>query len=331
MRLGHRVWRQLSLLSIAALALQCTESIDGGSCAEDSDCAAGLTCLVDLDRSTSYCVAACVGDSDCPAHQDCRVAQPARLDPAGLRIQICVDKVRACSEAEACNGLDDDCDGVVDGAACTVVDRCLDDEPCGAWVCQAPENQPKTLCVPPVDGGGRDYESCDADGDCFNGVCETGFCSSFCRPDRGCPSLFIEGEDREMLCARSVGLESRPLHNKCQMGCGTDRDCVNGLSCVWRDIFDGNDEDRPGILHQFVCAQLDPMKTPLGGACSNNIADEGDAECQHGLCYGRICTQSCGGFGADCSDLGANFSCRQIELLYGGLPFGAFICVEDGN
>ncbi|CAN0577412.1 unnamed protein product, partial [Laminaria digitata] len=135
-------------------------------------------------------------------------------------------------EQELCNGLDDDCDGVTDGASCELIDKCLDDVPCGGWVCQAPENQPNAVCAPGLDGAKTNFATCTQDDECANGVCETGFCSPFCRPSQGCPSIFVDNEDRETVCARSVGAPSRPKHNKCQVTCGTDRNCPQDLRCV---------------------------------------------------------------------------------------------------
>ncbi len=326
MRLAHGVrphHHQLASLAFALLTTQCTQAYEDGSCAEDSDCTAEQTCLVDIERNTSYCVDTCISQSDCPIHQTCEIARPETVEQASLSVQICVDRVRTCGEQELCNGLDDDCDGVTDGASCELIDKCLDDAPCGGWVCQAPENQPHAVCAPGLTDGKSDFARCTQDDECTNGVCETGYCSAFCRPTDGCPSIFVDNDDRETVCARSVGTASRPKHNKCQMTCGTDRNCPDSLGCVWRDVF------QSAPAHHLVCAQLDAELTPLGGACSNNQPDEGDAECQYGLCYGQVCTRSCGGFGADCSNVGANFSCQQIDLFYGELVFGGFYCVED--
>ncbi len=328
MRLSARV-RQgtrfgLSLVG-ALLLMGCDDTIPGGTCAKDSDCPSGESCLVDLDRSVSYCARPCTSDRDCPRFQTCRISETGNGGMETLLNQICVDLNRECVEEERCNGLDDDCDGVVDGAGCTLVDRCLDDAPCGAWACQAPENQPVAVCAPPVDGGTTDYAECTADAECENGVCETGFCSEFCRPSGidGCPGIFVDGMEFQTQCARSVGLASRPKHNKCQIECTTDSGCPNGLTCVWRDVFQGGD------AHFFVCGIPDPVREPLGAACTNNQPDEGDDECQSGLCYGRTCTRSCGGPGRDCSDVGPDHRCQSVDLFYGELRIGAFICAED--
>jgi hypothetical protein len=306
-------------LGLLLFASGCDETVGGGVCAEDSQCPAGQTCLVDLNRGTSYCTSPCALDSECPAHQSCRAAAPAQ-SPAGA-VQLCVDKVRGCAEAELCNGLDDDCDGVVDGAGCALVDRCLDDAPCGAWVCQAPENQPAAVCAPPLDPDPYPLSACTADDQCRNGVCESGFCSPLCRPRSACPAFDADGTRYgDTVCVRAVGDRARPKHNKCHIVCNTASQCPNDLACVWRDVFQGGDS------HEFVCAVLDPERKDLGAACTDNQPDGGDDECQHGLCYGNVCTRPCGGFGADCQDVGSNFTCQLRDLFYGPASFSGFIC-----
>lgn len=305
----------------------CSEVVGDGTCAEDSDCAEDQTCLVDLDRDTAYCVTPCIGDGECPAFQQCRTAHPHIQGLEQLQIQICVDKIRVCETSELCNGLDDDCDGVVDGPDCTIIDKCLDDAPCGAWVCQAPPNQPTAVCTPPVDGGAKDYAPCTSDTQCENGVCETGFCSTFCRPTHGCPTVPTGGIEYEMQCAQAEGDALRPAHNKCQISCMTDRNCPGDLMCLWRGVF------QDGDVHEWACAIPPTERKPAGAACTDNTAVGGDAECQSGLCYGQVCTHPCGGFGADvdCRDVGADYKCKQQDLLYGTLTFGAFLCVEGDS
>ncbi len=305
----------------------CSEVVGDGTCAEDSDCGSDQTCLVDLDREVAYCVDACISNDDCPAHQRCRIAHPHNDGLEQLKVQICVDKVRACAEQELCNGLDDDCDGVVDGPDCTIIDRCLDDASCGGWVCQAPPNQPTAICAPPVEAGAKNYEPCTNDSQCENGVCETGFCSAFCRPTHGCPSVPTGGDEYEMQCAEAIGDELRPGHNKCQISCMTDRSCPSSLKCLWRGVV------QDGDVHEWVCAIPPPGRKAAGAMCTDNTAIGGDGECQSGLCYGQVCTHACGGFGAnvDCQDVGPNYKCKQRDLFYGNLTFGAFLCVEGGS
>lgn len=318
--------RRLLLMALSALALlACDETVGDGTCAEDADCQEGETCLVDLTRGLSYCSRLCTLDSECPIHQSCRISHPRVRGLEDLEVRVCVDDVRTCGDVEICNGLDDDCDGVVDGDGCQIKTGCLDDLPCGGWLCQAPENQPEALCAPAIDGAADNFAECTQDAECTNGVCESGFCSPLCRPEdpQGCPSVFVDGETFQSVCARSVGDASRPKHNKCQVQCVTDNDCPNDLTCTWRDVYQAQDR------HHWVCAIPDPARKPLGAACTNNEPDGGDDECQSGLCRGRRCTRPCGGPGASCRDIGPEFECATVELLYGELTYGAFVCLES--
>lgn len=319
-------------VSLCVAAAACTDSIDGGSCSKDSDCVTGETCLVDLDRATSYCTALCSSDADCPSFQVCSEVQPrfeGRTVDQG-QSRHCLDRVRECQETEICNGLDDDCDGVVDGPDCVPTTRCNDDDTCGGFVCQAPSGQPETICAPPSDGA-DELTPCTRDDECYNGVCETGFCSELCRPGSACPSIpavlpDVDGtlveRDRAAFCAEAIGDSSRPRHNKCAIQCNTDRQCPDDLKCAWRGVHQGGD------THDSVCAILDPTRLPLGSACPDNTPPS-DRMCQHGLCYFQTCTRPCGGFGSDCSDVGEDFSCDQIELFYGGQVFAGFFCTKD--
>ena len=310
-------------LALAALlwAPACSVSIDGGTCAIDSDCDTDQTCLFDLDRDTAYCTAFCETDDDCPPSQTCKTGKRGVVTEAS-ELMYCVDRVRACSETELCNGFDDDCDGVVDEEGCQVVTGCLDDAACDAWTCQAPGNQPMTLCAPPNESATVDeFGRCTDDGQCRSGLCDTGLCAPLCRPGTACPSIVVDGETEEMFCAGAVGPgPTRPKHNACQIVCTSDNDCFDGQACVWRQVFQAEPQ------HAFVCSTVNPDLLPLGAPCPNNEPDGGDAMCQHGLCFQQRCTRPCGGPGSSCSDVDAAVSCANKMLFYGRLEFAGFIC-----
>lgn len=305
------------LVGLVGAACADTPAVSRAFCAEDGNCAAGQTCIVDLDVSLAYCASLCRIDSDCPAYQRCQTGTPIR---AGLpELSVCVDRVRTCAELESCNGLDDDCDGVVDGASCVPVTSCLDDLPCGTFVCSAPVNQPVALCVQPLDATRADGERCGADSECRNGVCEMGRCGQLCRPEasgvRVCPL--------DKVCARGVGSGLRPPFNQCQSPCTFDDQCPEdtGERCVWRSVYQDPSD------HHSVCAVPDPGRKALGERCAgNNLA--GDDECASGLCFGGRCTRLCGGPGTDCSDVSATATCRQSQLIYGVSEFARDVCVE---
>lgn len=301
----------------------CTASVDGGSCDEDADCGASETCLVDLDRDTSYCTSFCENDVDCPPAQTCRTGKRGPQTEVEA-LKYCVDRVRTCGDVELCNGFDDNCDGVVDEQGCQLITGCLDDAACDAWTCQAPVNQPLALCAPPNEAASREeFDRCTADDQCPNGLCDTGLCSSLCRPGTPCPSLDVNGRLRETFCAGAVGPGDRPPHNECQIVCAGPNDCFDDQSCVWRQVY------QAGSQHEFVCSFLDDRLLPLGAPCPNNEPDGGDAMCQHGLCFQNICTRRCGGPGADCSDVSSDVVCVSKTLRYGSFEFGGEICARS--
>ena len=273
---------------------------------------APLKCVADLTLDLSYCTRTCEADADCAAHQHCREGSA----PNAGSVKLCVDRVRACADHELCNGLDDDCDGVVDGPDCELVTGCLDDAGCGAFVCSAPENQRIAACVPPNAAATHEsFEPCVDGSECENGLCDTGLCAPLCRPplvsDSDCPSDFF--------CAQAIGDGSRPEHNVCQPVCRRARDCRSGHMCVWRPVYQGIDS------HEFVCSKPPPARLPTGSRCSANNA-EGDDSCVQGLCYDFHCTRPCAGPGAYCGDIAPGKACNTEQLIYGEQEFQRTVC-----
>lgn len=316
-------------LPMVLLLLSCQDVIVAGAvCQESSDCPLGESCLYDLDRKNTYCSSTCDRDQDCRPEQVCRAGTPA----AGLGEQqrrVCVDRLRSCAEKELCNGLDDNCDGVVDEAGCELVTRCSDDQSCGTFVCQPTANQPTTVCVPPNEqASGADFGLCSNGAECKNGICETGWCAPLCRAGdtETCPPDFTlpSGRTQPSLCVRGVGDRARPAYNTCQLACQDRSECRANQDCVWRTVINAGDE------HAFVCSSLDSMRKPLGAECTNNEPLGGDDECQHGLCFGFRCTRICGGPGSSCADMDPDnptaYACLSETLRYGARAFTAFIC-----
>jgi hypothetical protein len=224
---------------------------------------------------------------------------------------VCIRRVRECAETDVCNGLDDDCNGVIDDAGCELITACNDDAACGAFVCTAPPNQPSTVCTPPIATAQPYFAPCTADDQCQNALCSTGFCSPFCRA-RGDEATECGGM---LACARSMGSRTRPPHNICQEPCNSPTHCEAPTQCVWRDVHQPASFD-----HVAVCSLLDPERLPTGEPCTGHSI-EGDDMCQHGICLGDppVCTRICGGPGTDCSDVGQDFACETFELRDGSV------------
>ncbi|MFO0725056.1 MAG: hypothetical protein U1E65_14850 [Myxococcota bacterium] len=288
-------------------------------CQEDADCAGGTTCVADLTQGTSYCAQPCVRDSDCPVDQRCRTGIPAKLGTP--EVSVCIDKLRSCAASELCNGLDDDCDGVVDGPSCTPVTACLDDAVCGAFVCAPVQNQPDALCVPPAAATVPDFGNCTEDTQCRNGVCDVGRCSPLCRPPLGGVPTCPQGD----ACVRGVGNGTRPGYNVCQSLCTRPADCTApGTACVWRDVFGGSED------HGFVCAVPPTGRKGLGQDCQR-VGNLGDETCGSGLCYDSFCTRPCPAANADCSDVAPDAKCCLQQLRYGIKEYSAYVCVRGGS
>ncbi|MBI5489362.1 MAG: hypothetical protein HY905_18665 [Deltaproteobacteria bacterium] len=121
----------------------------GAGCASDADCDDGLFC------TTESCVGgACVVLPDVP----CDDGDPATVDVCDEAADVCTHG--GCSPAaEVCNGIDDDCDGVVDeGCSCgsgetdcggVCVDLLFDELNCGACgsACAAGQTCLRGICT----------------------------------------------------------------------------------------------------------------------------------------------------------------------------------------
>jgi len=324
-------WRSNSSFPLALMAvLSCNGTDVAGECQRDEDCPAGRFCLYDAARELTTCSLECTNDFDCEPTRACLglAEEPSSVDTQP-DIRVCAEAVRQCGDDadEACDGLDNDCDGVIDDD-CTPL-PCTREDDCGAFSCIPEVGAEQAECAPTVERRSF-YAPCNDGSECPNGICNGGFCSPACRDgafENDCPTRRrIRGEQVELACAAQV-LTGRPSHGACQAVCFDPRDCPAGTACAWRRILPSP------TLHVGVCTELDLERRPLGSECGPSLRVEGDAQCQHGLCFQNVCTRLCGGGGADCSDVGPDFRCQSRRFTYQvpgaePVPYNTGVCVE---
>lgn len=301
--------------------LSCADPLPG-DCQVDGDCAGGQRCLQDLDLGRSYCAPSCTQDADCPAQMRCQLASDSATDSAAP-LRSCVRQTRSCSGPERCNGLDDDCDGGVDGPGCAPISGCAFDGACGAFVCTAPPGEQATACAAPSGSAGA-FQACSADDDCYNGLCEAGHCAPLCRPDGPDCTHTLSAGDRslELVCAATATDATRPAHNSCLVRCDLRlTDCRANELCAWRPVLQST-----AGLHVLACVRPDPDRRALGQPCSGANA-AGDAQCQQGICIGKICTRACVQ-GEACAELGEGARCERRNLAYFAKTYVVPVCVR---
>lgn len=227
---------------------------------------------------------------------------------------VCVGEVLP-APAEACNDLDDDCDGLVDEdfdkatsrlhcGGCGVV--CADDEACVTGTCQ---KRTETSCTNGVDDDGDGTTDC-ADSECEGLACGAGCtCSGGVRLETTCDDGADNDGDGAIDC-----VDPSCAGRSCGPGC-TCSFTATKTESVCSDGVD-NDGDGPADCADPDCDAMSCGTGCVCGAgarhetnCADGIDNDGDgaADCADPECNAKSCGTGCVCVGGskretDCAD-----------------------------
>ena len=202
----------------------------GDACSTDVDCGADGACIPELSEGAptgypgGYCLwLFCEDDVDCPENSACYFIEdeltaclPGCDQDADCRVGYECDPDQICSPSldggacapEVCNGLDDDCDGVIDNGVC-LANGCASDLDCASGACDL--NYPGGWCV----------EECRRDEDCPGRQTCTDFGGGF--------SYCLEACEESPDCRQ--GWACYGDENVCWVHC-SNLDCGDELVCT---------------------------------------------------------------------------------------------------
>ncbi|MBT6175671.1 MAG: hypothetical protein HOI23_00390 [Deltaproteobacteria bacterium] len=321
-----------------------------GPCIEDSDCPFGERCIegMCLEDPGADDLSGCSEDTDCPDGMICSEETGACIDPStspevtteevsdcvdgqtrpcGIKIGECDYGVETCSDGvwsecvgaigpidELCNGLDDNCDGVVETTE-------LDLDGDGFRTCEGDCRDDDDEIYPDAP------EGCDGkDNDCDEVVDEAG--DSYC--DDG---LYCNGSEScvEGACAPALAPDCSGLNDQCLVGtCDEEADvcvaqplpdggscddgdlCSIGSMCVHGECGMGSPVDCSGLTDSCntgMCNALSGLCEPQP-ASDGTVCDDGSFCSVADACVAGVCTA---GEDRDCSAL--NDSCNEGVCL----------------
>ena len=193
-----------------------------------------LAAAVWLAPGTPTCVPVEPVEPECVTAADCTGASPLLCIGAWACVEeACVWQCGSCGDTEVCgDGVDNDCDGVVDNGCEPPPERCYEDVDCGAvGFCQITND----CCAPPGCLPGMDCPAvCVPCGVCGEPVSE-------CDRNRPCPA----GE----VCAPDVWCPPCVYGDPpCRVACRTLDVCQPAPVCVPEVCGDGLDNDCDGVV-----------------------------------------------------------------------------------